>query len=184
MTCIIALKNEYTKRTIIGGDSAASSWHDYSLVATPKVFRKGPALIGYTHSFRMGFLLEHKLELPDLRDNLDYWANVDLVDACRALFKEGGFLSKKEEKEEGGKFLICVKDLIYVLDSDFQALRTTANYDAVGSGEDYAKGSLWTSHQQENMDQQKQVRLALEAAEAHNNTVKAPFHYLEINHED
>ena len=59
MTCIIGLVAD--GRVYLGGDSAAVHGWTRRRTRLRKVFRKGPFLVGYTTSFRMGQLLEHQL---------------------------------------------------------------------------------------------------------------------------
>ncbi len=183
MTGIACLK-VYGK-TLMAGDSAAVdvNRHAISLAASPKVFQKDKCLIGYTSSFRMGYLLQHTLEIPPLRDDLDYWANIDFIDSVRDCLRKGGYLRKDSDVECAGQFLLAVKDEIYNIDNDLQANRQLTPYAACGSGAESILGSLYTSQFME-VSPKKRIILALEASADVNITVRAPFHVLELEHEN
>ena len=90
MTCIVGLVQKGT--VYIGADSASVSGWTSRVTRLPKVFRRGPFLIGYTTSFRMGQLLEHALAVPPQGDESDdmRFMVTTFVESVRALLKERG----------------------------------------------------------------------------------------------
>jgi hypothetical protein len=171
MTCIVGLVAG--DRVYIGGDSAAVGAYDLTLRADEKVFARGPFLVGFTTSFRMGQLLRYKLEVPqyDGRDLQEFMATA-FVDAARKCLREGGWATKKDEQETGGQFLVGYRGHLFTIGWDFQVGEALDGMDAVGSGEAVAIGALWATPGRPPL---KRVLTALEAAERHNAGVRAPF---------
>jgi hypothetical protein len=121
VTCIVGLVDQESGDIWMGGDSAGASGHHLQVRAQPKVFRKGSVVMGYTSSFRMGQLLQYKLQIPSERDAHDAliepfeWMVTRFVEAIRTCLKDGGFAKKKDEVEEGGTFLVGYRGRAYEL---------------------------------------------------------------------
>jgi hypothetical protein len=177
VTCIagLAVDGEVT----IGGDSAGVGGYSLQLRADSKVFRTQNYVMGFTTSFRMGQILRYAAlpEAPAERDawDLDRWMATTFVDAVRQVLGEGGWLSKSNEREAGGTFLVGVRGLLYEIESDFQVGRTLCGYAAVGCGQDLALGSLHTTSELEDWQPAERMQAALEAAAAHSAGVAPPF---------
>jgi ATP-dependent protease HslVU (ClpYQ) peptidase subunit len=141
MTCIVGLVEKGTVH--IGGDSASVSGWTSRVTRLPKVFRRGPFLIGYTTSFRMGQLLQHSLVVPLQKDTDDMRFMVtSFVECVRQLLKEKGVAKIESNAESGGQFLVGYRKRLYSVQSDFQVNEMADGFDAVGSGCEYALGSL------------------------------------------
>lgn len=177
MTCIVGLKTK--DRVYIGGDSASVSGWTRRETAHPKVFRKGPFLIGYTTSFRMGQLLEHQLQIPKQgasQADMTYMVNV-FVESVRALLKERGFAKVEANSESGGQFLVGYRGHLYGIESDFQVGELTDGYDSVGSGSDYALGAMAALP---SLAPPRRIRRALEIASHFSMSVCGPYHVKSI----
>jgi len=170
VTCIVGI--QHSGRVYIGGDSAGVSGYSLTLRADAKVFRVGPYVMGFTSSFRMGQLLRYAFNPPRPTGDLDKFMATVFVDAVRATLKDGGWLTKTSEQEEGGTFLVGARGTLYAVHSDFQIARTIAGYDAVGCGAELALGSL---HSTSGRQPRARVLAALSAAEAHSSGVAGPF---------
>lgn len=181
MTAIAAIAKG--GRVYMAGDSAAVGQSHYlSLAATPKVFEVGPLVIGYTSSFRMGYALQHRLELPDgLPDGesliaLDRWMAVDFIDAVRQLMTAVGHMRKDCDREQGGVFLVGVRGRIYECDDDYHARRVGHDYYACGSGVSVCLGALKAAEiLAPDADPSDVLVAALRAASAHVTSVSSPF---------
>lgn len=142
MTCIVGLVDR--KTVYIGADSASVAGWTRRVTRLPKVFRRGPFLIGYTTSFRMGQLLEHSLAVPPQgpeRDDMRYMVTV-FAEHVRALLKERGVAKIEANAESGGQFLVGYRARLYSVQTDFQVNEMSDGFDAVGSGAEYALGAL------------------------------------------
>jgi len=197
MTCIVGYIEKKEKETVIylGGDSAGVAGTHITLREDPKVFKKtgenGTFLIGFTSSFRMGqLLMSSKFEPPKQKENqtdLDYMIT-DFVDEVRKVFDKNGYMKKESGQEEGGTFIVAYKDKLYQIESDFQVGVNLAPYDACGSGEDYAKGALYSLVNFSSIkDGKKIVEKALEISANFNAGVSKPFNIVKLiykNHEN
>lgn len=158
----------------IGADSAGSAGHDQDIRADKKVFRNGPFVMGFTSSFRMGNLLQYALNPPRRHpsDEVYKFLVTEFVDAVRRCLKDGGYATQKDGGEVGGTFLLGYEGRLFSIRDDYQVAETLVGYDACGSGASIAKGSLFSTIGQMPSDR---VRIALEAAERFNTTVRSPF---------
>ncbi len=144
MTCIIGLTEGET--VYVGADSA--SVDSGNLITRPtkvrKVFKRGPFLIGYTTSFRMGQLLEHWLEVPeqDSHQSSQAYMVKEFAESIRTLFKEKGFAKIQNNTERGGSFLVGYKGSLYTINSDFQVAEMADGFDSVGCGSKFALGAM------------------------------------------
>jgi hypothetical protein len=177
MTCVIGLvsRRRNESRIYIGVDSAAVSGWTRRQTRLSKVFRRGPMLIGYTTSFRMGQLLEHDLQLPEHPPELDDMSYLvtHFIEHVRLLLKTKGFAKIESNNESGGQFLLGYKGRLFSVDSDFQVGETAEGLDAIGSGCDVALGAMVALEQ---LEPNKRIRRALEIASRFNMGVMAPFH--------
>ncbi|MEM1031860.1 MAG: hypothetical protein AAGN82_16035 [Myxococcota bacterium] len=142
MTCVVGLVAG--GRVYVGVDSAAVAGWTRRVTEVKKVFRRGPFLIGYTTSFRMGQLLEHQLEVPKQpagASDISFMVTT-FVDAVRTLFKEKGFAKVESNSESGGQFIVGYRGGLYTIESDFQVQLQADRFDAIGSGSAHALGAM------------------------------------------
>lgn len=172
MTCVVGLIDG--GRVYIGADSAAVAGWTRRKTLLRKVFRRGPFLIGYTTSFRMGQLLEHQLRVPKQKpteSDMAYMVN-EFIEATRKLLKERGFAKVESNNESGGQFLVGYKGHLYSIESDFQVGEMAEGFDAVGGGSDYALGAMSALH---DLAPKRRIMRSLEIASEFNMGVCAPF---------
>lgn len=187
MTCIVGVQ---TKDGVwIGGDSAGVSGWTLEIRADPKVFRVGEFLIGIAGCFRMGNLLRYAFEPPPLGEGVEgndlvRYMVAEFVPALRAVLEAGGQRKKESEVEtmDDGSFLVGVRGRLFEVCSDFQVGQNRTGYYALGSGCAVALGALhattdviWLSPPPTLRPADRVVLAALEAAQAHNIGVRAPF---------
>lgn len=173
MTCVVGLVTK--GRVYVGVDSAAVSGWTRRQSNLPKVFRRGPFLIGYTTSFRMGQILQHQLDVPNQaadQTDMAYMVNT-FIEGARKLFKERGFTKVESNKEKGGQFLVGYRGRLYSIESDFQVGEMSDGYDAVGSGSDFALGAMAALPK---LSATRRIRKALDIAAHFNMGVSPPFH--------
>lgn len=172
MTCIVGVQHRGS--VYIGGDSAGVAGYSLTVRADSKVFRVGPYVMGFTSSFRMGQLLRYALTPPEpeIGADLEAFMATTFVDAVRKCLKDGGWLSKSSDREEGGTFLVGINGELFSIHQDFQIGRPVDGYAAVGCGDDLALGSLHTSR---GRGPRWRVNAALEAAAHHSAGVSAPY---------
>lgn len=139
MTCIVGI--EHAGRVLMGGDVQGTGPNNKVLHTQPKVFAKNGILFGYTTSYRFGQIIEHGLKepiAPDSDTEIYRWLVTVLVPDIRKSLKDEGY-------EQGGNCLIGIRGQLWELHTDFCVLRSVKGYAAVGSGHEYALGSVFTS---------------------------------------
>jgi len=175
MTCIVGLVSD--GHVYMGADSASVSLNQLTCRPTRirKLFRRGPFLIGYTTSFRMGQLLEHWLEVPEQsssQSDQEYMVK-EFVEAARELLKKKGFSTVDSNVESGGTFLVGYHGCLYTMHEDFQIGAMADDFDSVGCGYQFALGALAASP---HLKPQNRIRKALEVAAHFSAGVTGPFH--------
>lgn len=172
MTCIVGLVQRGT--VYVGGDSASVQGWTSRVTRLPKVFRRGPFLIGYTTSFRMGQLLQYGLEVRVQREDEDpmkYMVS-EVAERVRVLLKERGVAKVESNTESGGQFLVGYRGRLFSFQQDFQVNEMADGYDAVGSGAEYALGAI---RAMERSPPQARLKRALEISAHFNMGVSGPF---------
>lgn len=175
MTCIIGL--EENGKAYIGADSAAAMGWEVRQSLTEKVFRRGPFVIAFTTSFRMGQILRHLVALPESEAYDEAYMVMEFTEAVRAKFKEMGFARIESGKEEGGVFIVGVRGRVYEIASDFQVQRFADGLCADGCGREYALGAMAALR---SLPPVERITRALEIAEYFSGGVCGAFTVLEV----
>jgi len=181
MTCIVGLVHNGV--TYIGADSLGSNSYMKTVRKDKKVFKLKDtpnAIVGFTSSYRMGQLLMYATGLIDPRDepNIDHeYIVTRFIPNVIKLFEDGGFSRNHSGEKEGGVFLLGYKDKLFKIDSDYQVEEAFDNYNACGSGETYALGSLMVT-ENTNLNPYERIRLALQAGTKFAVGVEPPFYII------
>lgn len=175
MTCIIGLVDK--GKVYMGTDSMSAAGWDVRVTKLPKVFKRDDFLIGYTTSFRMGQLLQHRLVIPvcDEESRMDYMV-CSFVESVRSCLKDNGYTKIEHNTEEGGQFLVGYGDRLFVIDSDFQVNEYAEGYDAIGCGSSYALGAMRAL---DDLRPKRRILDSLEIAAHFSSGVQQPF-YVEV----
>lgn len=173
MTCIVGLAHKGS--VYIGADSASVAGWEVRATRLCKAFKHGRFVIGYTDSFRMGQLLQHRLTVePQGKEmNDEYMVNV-FAEAVRQCLKDHGYAKIDNNQESGGTFLVGHRGHLYRFGGDFQVNESVDSYDAVGCGADYALGAMYTMDK--SMGLRKYILAALQAADHFSGGVRGPFY--------
>lgn len=172
MTCIVGLVHKGT--VYIGGDSAGVAGYDLTVRADQKVWSKDLFVYGFTSSFRMGQLLRYKINVAEKypSQGVEEYMVDTFINAARKCLKDGGWARTDNGQERGGCFLVGFAGRLWQVESDYQVGESVDGFAAVGCGEAYALGSLYST---EGMEPNDRLNLALEAAEAFSAGVRGPF---------
>ena len=175
MTVIIGLVDNNT--VLMGGDSAAVCNDSLTVLATKKVFRKGDFLFGVAGTFRVSQILEHCFQIPprlDSKSDMGY-----LVSEFATAFQNelATHMDVNDEQIQGWRILIGYRGNIYSLESNFQVIKADLDYYCVGSGEEYALGSLFSTKGLP-ISADTRVLEALKASAHFCTSVCPPFHVL------
>lgn len=195
MTCIAAIIDK--NKTYIAADSMGFDHSSRTRRKDHKIFMKHtslnqPFMIGFTSSYRMGQILKYEFtptgysEDDKSEEDMHRYMVKSFVKEIKEIFKDNGYGSIKDgEDSRGGKFIVAIRDKLFLIESDFQVGIPLEKYTACGSGEDYALASLYTS---ERMHKAKysptdRLQLAVETAIEHCNTVGGDVYHLCMEHE-
>lgn len=172
MTCVVGVIHE--GHVWMGADSAGANGWSLQIRSDTKVFQRGPYLMGFTTSFRMGQLLRYSLDPTDPVDNtdIDAFMATAFIDDVRKCLKDGGFAKKESEREAGGEFLVGVYGRLFTVHDDYQVSEQLTPYAAVGCGADVALGVMYAT---DSMAPSPRLQMALNAAEHHSAGVRGPF---------
>ena len=139
----------------MGGDSLASTSSTRIDSSTPKVLRSRNLLVGITGDY--GTI---QIVSEILRKERDHTVQ--------------SFLAEYEPPGKSWEMLLADGDGIYEYSCDSAIVkvrsRAGCSYDAIGTGDSVALGSLYAWH-----DGRDALRCALKAAEVHSNRVRGPF---------
>jgi ATP-dependent protease HslVU (ClpYQ) peptidase subunit len=178
LTCIVGLEDKGS--VWIGADSCGIGGWDIRERQDPKVFRlidNKKAVLGFTTSFRMGQLLMYEKGIIPKKNNYKDAHHLmvsGVIPNIRKVFMDGGFTTIESNVESGGSFLLGYEGELWTIYNDFQVGRNICGYEAMGSGAEYAIGSL---HSTEAIHLRPRLRVlaALRAAAKFNAAVSAPF---------
>jgi ATP-dependent protease HslVU (ClpYQ) peptidase subunit len=186
MTCIVG----YVKKgkVTIGGDSVGVGGLSITHRKDPKVFQNGPFIMGFTSSFRMGQLLMSSAFISprQKKDQSDYdFMVTSFIDSVKECFDKGGYSQTyKDGDHKGGTFLVGYKGVLYMIESDYQVSESLENYEAVGCGEEFAKGVLFTVDNEKNLEPREKIKLSLEAATHFSGGVRPPYNFVDMTKDE
>lgn len=165
MTCIVGVETENGK-VVMGGDVLGSNGHSKSEYSESKVYKHSKMIFGYTSTYRFGQIVELMLDdneiyIPEDPSDIYGWLVRVFVPKLRKTLTENG--------SEGGYMLMGIKGQLWSIQSDFSVLRAVRGYNSVGSGDTFAKGSMYTQVNLNGLPSdvnaaKKMVALAIEAA--------------------
>lgn len=171
MTCIAAIVEP--GRVWMGGDSAVSFSSAVLLQAEPKVFKRGPIIVGCCGNATWESMWQ-RLEFDPPGDDIAKWVKTKLSDALKEAIKK-----LPTDGLDEVDTLIGVGGNLYTADSEGIPWRIRNSYYAIGSSSDSANGSLYESEKRKRFSSpRKRILSALKAAEHHTNCVRPPFHVI------
>lgn len=145
MTVIIGIK-EKNGDVLIGADTQASNGSYRVNRKDPKIFEQGQYVVGFTTSYRYGQIIRHQALLPEPKPGYkDYDLICEIVESIRAKTTEFGFNKVDNNQVEGGRLLIAWHGNLFKIDDDYQYSEFQDDYFAIGSGYQFALGSLCES---------------------------------------
>lgn len=181
MTCIAGAIDH--DELVIGSDSGSSDGYGLTFEArSPKVFRCGEGIIGFTSSWRMGQILEHvfKPPIPDEGVPIERYLCTEWIDSVRAALGSAGWKKRDNERDQGGTFLYGFRGRLFLIAEDFQVVEPRDGYAACGSGWQVAWGAL-AALRQRKISAAVSVMDALAAAAMHNAPIRPPFQMLTMS---
>ena len=172
MTCIVGISNE--GNVYIGGDRGASDGSSIVSLSTPKVYIRDEWIFGYAGSMGIGQIMQI-INIPLLQEDDDPFLvlRMDMVDAFKSMMDIQG-LSITEDNDTD--ILIgCRGRLFEFSPADWSVAEVQET--AIGSGGNFALGSLYTSIDKSPIDR---IGLALGAAITYSPTCQGSIDILYI----
>ncbi len=181
MTVIVGVVND--NGCYIAGDRGASDDNIILPLAHPKVWRTGNYLFGYYGSMD-GEKVMYNFEPPAIanRKNVDKFMLGDFTQALKSFYDQHFVFATQDKELDFGMIIIAGK---YMYEHDAGTMSMTrfeTNYLSVGSGSEYAYGSLYATSAWS--DGKKRAKTAIEAAVKYSPSCMAPIDVLEIKHEE
>jgi ATP-dependent protease HslVU (ClpYQ) peptidase subunit len=178
MTVIAAVVND--SGSYIAGDRGASDTNIILPLSHPKVWQLGAYLFGYYGSMD-GEKLMHGFEPPVMtitqKKNIDKFMLNDFVRALKYFYDENFVGLDKEGCDFG--MIIIAEGKMYEHDAGTMSMtRFETDFLSIGSGSEYAYGSLYTSSAWS--DGKKRVRIAIEAATKYSPSCMQPIDIVSI----
>lgn len=170
MTCVVGVVGP--DHVVIAGDSAAVDGDEVS-TGPVKVFRRGPYIIGYCESFRVGQVIRYRTKFSEQKcdDLVEHLATV-FVDELRTALHKAGATSSSDPDELAGPLLVGHRSgRLFTIDTDYGVHEAVDGYAAIGCGAPYALGSLHATRG----DPTDRAVAALTAATVHCTAVITPF---------
>lgn len=137
MTCIVAITDD--DYVYIGGERAAADTSTIVSMTTPKIFKKGNWVMGYSGTIGIGQLIEFIDFAEEVEDPYTY-IRLTIVEDMKNAYES--FTNPPAERDT--TWLIGYKNRLFEMsDTDWSVIEVKET--ALGSGGNYALGSLYTS---------------------------------------
>lgn len=179
MTCIVGLVEDGA--VYMGGDSLGVEGWRGVLHRRPKVMRRDGMLIGAAGDRILHDVLRYAPDpFPQFVAGEDpdaYVATVFVPRMCAMLEAAGGLRRESNELSiSGGVMLGLPGGHLVRIDRSGAVIHSALDYDAIGSGNDVALGSLYTS----TTAPAERILIALRAAAEFDRSVRGPFEVLKL----
>ena len=182
MTCIVAIKDKKTGKVHMGADSAASTDDQVIECSDSKIVKKKGILIGIAGYAININVIKFIFEVPKHEDKVSDFSYIMKIflPAFRKCLEDNNCTEKENgQLSSWSNFLLAYKGSIYTMGSDFCVIQYALPYSVIGSGGDYALGSLYTTENQ-NLTVKNRCKKALESAAKFSSSVSGPFNYLSV----
>lgn len=190
MTCIVGLIDKENGITYIGGDSCASTWASKITLEQRKVFKlkdTDNALMGFSGTVRDLDLIRYATGLIDTRDepNIDHeYVVTNVIPKLSNLMDVGNRnYSNSGQKEIDSLLLLAYKDKLWKIESNYAVVSSSDNFSAIGSGFQYALGSL-ESTKGLDISPAKRIQMALGVASKFGIGVAPPFYIMNTKNDE
>ena len=159
----------------MAGDRGASDENSMLTLKAPKVWKTGQYLIGYAGTMD-GERIRLNFKPPVPEGNLDRFMYTKFLISLRD-FYDRWWVDVSKDSDFG--MIICVKGRIFEHSAvDMSLTEYNEDYLAMGSGSDFALGSLWTTQHQKNG--KRRAQLAVEAAVKYSTSCIGPVDVVSI----
>jgi ATP-dependent protease HslVU (ClpYQ) peptidase subunit len=145
----------------MGSDRAMSDEYSISSPITPKIKKNGQFLIGYASSRGSG-QVAHYIDFPNvLKKDVDKYMRTDFILTLKKAIEPFG-IDISDVDKAAADFLVGVHGRLFNISTNDWQVNEYDKYIAIGSGSQFATGSLDTSYTWK--DPNKKITKALESA--------------------
>lgn len=156
MTCIAAISKD--NKVYFAGERSASEGNYIISIDTPKIWKNGPYIFGYAGTFDAQ-IIQYNFNPPTPEGNLDKFMHSKFLKSLKSFYSEWDIGGKESEIS----LIIGIKGKLYEHEAEgLTMISYDRNYIAIGSGADYALGSLHAT--QNHKDPKRRLSFALDAA--------------------
>jgi len=179
MTCIVGVEHEGV--VYMGADSIALNGWAKDVIAQDKLFKRAGMLFGCAGNPRMAQLLRYQTTFaPQKKGQSDEeYIVCEVIEKARLTFKEYGYTETENGREMGANFLLGYNGKLYSVENSFQLCRSARMMYAMGAGDDFALGALYSILKQfetwTEVAITQAIKHALEMAAELSAAVSAPF---------
>lgn len=171
MTCIAGIMKD--GKVYLAGERGASEGNYIVPIDKPKIWKTGGYIFGFAGTFD-GQTLQYNFNPPPVEGNLDKFMHSKFLKSLKSFYNEWEFDLKDSELS----LLVGIKGKLYEHDADgLTIVSYERDFIAIGSGADYAMGSLHAT--QKHKDPKRRLTLALDAACQYSTTCIGPIDILE-----
>lgn len=184
MTCIVAIEHEGIVH--LGSDSFLGGAFTRDQLDRPKFFTKGPRfVIGFAGGLRGAQIVEHDIVFRKWRktESEESYLVTEVAKKLQIAFKKVGasILDEGHVESHDSYFLVCINGRIFVIQEDYSVIRSRHGFAAIGAGQDFALGTLYSLEKwASKMPPKAKVQAALEVASEFSPQVCGPFHIVEV----
>lgn len=170
MTVCIAIAEK--GRVYMGADSLVAGGYVTFRRALPKIFQNHDYMIGVAGTARIAEIMRYS-ELPIPSGNIDSFMNTVFPEAVRAIMGALGRLDREDGVETiDSKMLVGVRGTIWTSDGHFSFSRPEPAEYSIGTGDEIAMGSLFSTRGQKPI---KRISTALRAAAFYGQNIGPPY---------
>jgi ATP-dependent protease HslVU (ClpYQ) peptidase subunit len=167
MSCVVGIARKDV--ILIGADLYSCRDNRVMIDVDQKVFGvQGKMIVGYSGNRRAGQVVEQDLHIPRRRkawSDAQFITKSILPQIVRTIRQHRIYENDEKKTPPDITFLIAYMGSLYRVESAMDISIPKDGYDAIGAGEEYALGSLFSTKKQR--DQAKRVQVALQAGAKH-----------------
>lgn len=167
MSCVVGIVRR--GGILIGADMYSCRENRVITNIDQKVFNiQDKMLIGYSGHRRAGQVVEQELHVPRKRKawtDMQFLTKSILPQIARSIRKHRLYEDDTKKTPPDINFLVAYMGILYRVEPDLAISIPKDGYDAIGAGEEYALGSLFSTRRQRSPE--KRIQVALQASAKH-----------------
>lgn len=142
MTIVIGMISN--NKVYMGSDRGMSDTYSISSPITPKIKKNGQFLIGYASSRGSG-QVAHYIDFPNVnKRDVDKYMRTDFILTLKKAIDQFG-LDISDDDKAAADFLVGIHGRLFEIATNDWQVNEYEDYIAIGSGSQFALGSLYTS---------------------------------------